>query len=90
MKIVNITLILKCHTRLDGFSINKICSTFCMLKCFILEQKQLIMRSILYLIAVVLVIGWILGFFFYSAGQLIHILLIIALISVILGIIRRA
>lgn len=48
------------------------------------------MRSILYIVAVVLVIGWILGFFFYSAGQVIHILLVIAVISLLLGLIRRA
>ena len=48
------------------------------------------MRSILYLIAVILVIGWVLGFFFYSAGQIIHVLLVIASISLILGVIRRA
>jgi hypothetical protein len=49
------------------------------------------MRSILYLIAVILVIGWILGFFVYPVGGgLIHILLIIAVIALLLGIIRRA
>ena len=48
------------------------------------------MRSLLYLIAVILIIGWILGFFVYSAGGVIHILLIIAIISLILGVIRRA
>lgn len=48
------------------------------------------MRSILYLIAVILVIGWLLGFLVYSAGQLIHILLVIAVISLILGLIKRA
>jgi hypothetical protein len=48
------------------------------------------MRSLLYLIAVILIIGWILGFFVYSAGGVIHILLIIALISLLLGVIRRA
>lgn len=48
------------------------------------------MRSVLYLIAVILVIGWVLGFFFYSAGQIIHVLLVIAIISLILGVIRRA
>jgi len=48
------------------------------------------MRSILYIIAVILIIGWIFGFFFYSAGQIIHILLVIAIISLILGVIRRA
>jgi len=49
------------------------------------------MRSILYLIAVILVIGWILGFFVYPVGGgLIHILLVIAVIALLLGIIRRA
>jgi hypothetical protein len=47
------------------------------------------MRSILYLIAVILVIGWILGFFVYSAGALIHILLILAVISLLVGVIGR-
>lgn len=40
------------------------------------------MRSLLYIIAVILVIGWIFGFFVYSLGGLIHILLIFAVISV--------
>lgn len=48
------------------------------------------MRSLLYLIAVILLIGWILGFFVYSAGGVIHILLVIAIISLLLGVIRRA
>ena len=48
------------------------------------------MRSLLYFIAVILVIGWILGAFVYSAGGLIHVLLVLAIISLILGVIRRA
>ncbi|TVR84085.1 MAG: lmo0937 family membrane protein [Chitinophagaceae bacterium] len=48
------------------------------------------MRSILYIIAVILVVGWILGFFAYSAGNIIHILLVIAVVALLLGIIRRA
>ena len=48
------------------------------------------MRSILYLIAVVLVILWVLGFANNYGGGLIHILLVIAVIAVLLGIIRRA
>ncbi len=48
------------------------------------------MRSILYLIAVVLVIMWILGFANNYGGNLIHILLVIAIIAVLLGVIRRA
>ncbi len=48
------------------------------------------MRSILYLIAVILIIGWLLGVFVYSAGGLIHILIIIAVVALLLGLIRRA
>jgi hypothetical protein len=47
------------------------------------------MNSILYIVAVILIIGWALGVFVYSVTGLIHILLIIALIAVILGLIRR-
>jgi hypothetical protein len=46
------------------------------------------MRSILYLVAIILVIGWLLGFFVYSAGGLIHILIVLAIISLLLGLIR--
>ncbi|HWD86715.1 MAG TPA: lmo0937 family membrane protein [Mucilaginibacter sp.] len=47
------------------------------------------MNSILYIIAVVLLIGWALGVFVYSLTGLIHVLLVIAIISIILGLIRR-
>ncbi len=42
----------------------------------------------LYLIAIILIIGWLLGFFVFSAGGLIHLLLIIAVIAVLLRIIQ--
>ena len=48
------------------------------------------MRSILYIIAVICIIGWLLGFFVYSATGLIHVLLVLAIISVLIGIIRGA
>ncbi|HLK30936.1 MAG TPA: lmo0937 family membrane protein [Puia sp.] len=48
------------------------------------------MGNLLYLVAVVLVIIWAIGFFGYQAGGLIHLLLVIALIAVILKVIRRA
>ncbi len=48
------------------------------------------MSSLLYIIAVILIIGWVLGFFVYSAGSIIHVLLVIAIIALILGVIRRA
>jgi hypothetical protein len=42
----------------------------------------------LYIIAVILIIGWLLGFFVFSAGGLIRILLVIAIIAIILRLIR--
>jgi hypothetical protein len=45
------------------------------------------MRSLLYLFAVILIIGWALGFFVYSAGALIHLLLVIAVITILLRLI---
>ena len=46
------------------------------------------MGRILYLIAVILIIIWLAGFFAFNVGNLIHILLVIAVVSIILGIIR--
>lgn len=48
------------------------------------------MRSLLYVFAIILVIGWALGFFYYTAGGIIHILLVLAVISLLLGVIRRS
>ena len=50
--------------------------------------KQIIMGNILYTIAVILVILWAVGFFVYSLGAIIHILLVIAIIAVLLRIIQ--
>jgi hypothetical protein len=47
------------------------------------------MTSLLYTIAVILIMGWAIGVFFTAAGSLIHILLVIAVIAFLLGIIRR-
>ncbi|MEP7168689.1 MAG: lmo0937 family membrane protein [Bacteroidota bacterium] len=46
------------------------------------------MGNLLYAIAVILIIAWAIGFFAYSAGAIIHILLVIAIISVLLNVIR--
>lgn len=47
------------------------------------------MNSLLYIIAIILVIGWAIGLFFTAVGGLIHILLVIAVIAFLLGLIRR-
>jgi hypothetical protein len=46
------------------------------------------MNSLLYIVAVILIIGWAIGFFAYEAGNVIHILLVIAVIAVVLRLIR--
>lgn len=46
------------------------------------------MGSLLYIIAVILLIGWAVGFFAYSAGGIIHVLLVIAVIAVIIRVIQ--
>jgi hypothetical protein len=46
------------------------------------------MSNLLYTIAVVLVILWVLGFFVYNTGSIIHILLVIAVIAVLFRLIK--
>ncbi|MBV5281861.1 MAG: lmo0937 family membrane protein [Paludibacter sp.] len=46
------------------------------------------MSNLLYLIALILVIFWAIGFFAYSAGGIIHILLVIAIVSILFRVIR--
>lgn len=48
------------------------------------------MGGLLYIIAIILVIGWAIGFFAYSAGGIIHILLVIAIIAILFRLIRGA
>lgn len=46
------------------------------------------MQNILYIIAVILVIAWLIGFVGYNAGGIIHILLVIAIVVVLLRVIQ--
>lgn len=46
------------------------------------------MGNLLYIIVVILVIGWLIGFVGYNAGGLIHILLVIAIVVVLIRIIQ--
>ena len=52
--------------------------------------KTLIMGGLLYIIAVVLIILWAIGYFGYHAGGIIHALLVIAIIAILLRVIRSA
>lgn len=46
------------------------------------------MGNLLYYIAVILIIFWLIGFLGYHAGGLIHILLVIAVIAILLRVIQ--
>ena len=53
-----------------------------------ISPKNILMRSLLYIIAVILVIGWAIGVFAYSATGLIHALLVLAIIAVVISLLR--
>jgi hypothetical protein len=46
------------------------------------------MSNLLYTIAIIFIIFWGVGFFVYSAGALIHILLVLAVIAILLRLIQ--
>jgi hypothetical protein len=46
------------------------------------------MGNLLYIIAVILIIAWAIGFIGYSLGGVIHILLVIAIIAILLRLIQ--
>lgn len=46
------------------------------------------MGNLLYVVAVVLIIAWAIGFIGYSTGGIIHVLLVIAIIAVLVRVIQ--
>lgn len=46
------------------------------------------MGSLLYIVAVILIIAWAVGFVAFNVGDMIHILLVIAIIAVLLRLIQ--
>ncbi|MFO7829061.1 MAG: lmo0937 family membrane protein [Bacteroidales bacterium] len=46
------------------------------------------MKNLLYIIAVILIIAWAIGFIGYSAGGIIHLLLVIAVIVIIIKLLQ--
>ncbi|MFT5254528.1 MAG: hypothetical protein ACI87N_003601 [Flavobacteriales bacterium] len=46
------------------------------------------MRNLLYIVAVILIIGWAIGFFAFQVGCFIHLLLVMAVITIIVKLIQ--
>jgi len=53
------------------------------------DKKYMVPKSLLYIVAIMLAIGWLLGVFVWHAGHLIYILLILSVISLILAVIKK-
>jgi len=53
-------------------------------------QEKETMGNLLYLIAVILVVAWAIGFLAYGVGGIIHILLVMAVIAILLKVISGA
>jgi predicted ferric reductase len=53
-----------------------------------LNLKKTTMGNLLYVVAVILIIAWAIGFIGYSAGGIIHILLVIAVIAILVRVIQ--
>jgi hypothetical protein len=47
------------------------------------------MNNLLYIVAVILIIGWLLGYFAFHAGGIIHVLLVIAVIVILVRLSRE-
>jgi hypothetical protein len=48
------------------------------------------MGNLLYIIAVILVVAWLIGFLGYHTGGIIHVLLVLAVVAFLLRVIRGA
>jgi hypothetical protein len=46
------------------------------------------MRNLLYVLAAILVVAWVVGYYGTNAGNVIHILLVIAAVAVLIRVIR--
>ncbi len=57
-------------------------------ECWHINLNATVMKSLLYILAVLLIIGWIAGMMLQVAGGLIHILLVIAIIAILINVIQ--
>jgi hypothetical protein len=46
------------------------------------------MRNLLYVIAVILIVAWAIGYFGYHSGGIIHVLLVIAIIVLVIKVLQ--
>ncbi|AEV97610.1 hypothetical protein Niako_1236 [Niastella koreensis GR20-10] len=46
------------------------------------------MRSLLYIVAIILVVGWLIGFIGYHASGAIHLLLVLAIIVIVINVMQ--
>jgi hypothetical protein len=71
--------VIKKQYRLPGIYSGKVI-IYCKGLLIYSPKKNFVMGNLLYIIAVILIIGWLLGMFAFHAGGFIHALLVIAVI----------
>ncbi len=49
----------------------------------------MILRSLLYIISAILFLGWLVGFFIYKGGPLIHMMLALSVVSLVIALFRK-
>jgi predicted ferric reductase len=74
-------------TRKDVTSFRVNTPSFMSETTFRAENKSKLMSNLLYIVAVILVILWAIGYLGFQAGGIIHILLVIAIIAVLFKVI---
>ena len=56
---------------------------------FLPHSAIMALKSILYIAAIILFLGWLAGYFWFRGGRLINILLVLSIASVIIGFLRK-
>jgi uncharacterized membrane protein len=55
---------------------------------FLINNKNNFMGNLLYIVAFIFIIGWLVGFVGFQAGGAIHLLLVFAIVAVLINIIQ--
>lgn len=50
----------------------------------------MVMRRLLYVVALLLAASWLLGVFYWNTGGMVHLLLLLAVVAFLFGIIQKA
>lgn len=87
----SVWLLLYDTVKMQDIFLDKTASSVCLCSCVLSNLssiKFLKMNILFYAIAAMFVIGWILSVFLFALGGIVHILLVLAIISILLQMVR--